>query len=67
MWQPIAQEKNIKLTNITTFSNSQSGIITDALKLKQIIINLISNAIKFSDDGKVEYGYYLKTENYYFS
>ncbi len=66
MWSPSAKKKNIKLSSIFALNNSQSGITTDALKLKQIIINLISNAIKFSDDGKVEYGYYLKNRELLF-
>jgi len=31
-------------------------IITDRVKLKQIFINLITNAFKFTDYGKIEYG-----------
>lgn len=31
-------------------------IITDAVKLKQIFINLINNAFKFTDEGKIEAG-----------
>ena len=38
-----------------------SGIIlTDAVKITQILNNLISNAIKFTDKGKIEFGYSLK-------
>ncbi|MEW5676114.1 response regulator [Flavobacterium enshiense] len=38
------------------------NIITDEIKLKQIIINLITNAIKFTDEGFVRFGYYLNKE-----
>ncbi len=33
------------------------NIITDEIKLKQIIINLITNAIKFTDEGHIAFGY----------
>ena len=35
---------------------SENVIITDKVKLKQIFINLISNAIKFTNNGKIEGG-----------
>jgi signal transduction histidine kinase/CheY-like chemotaxis protein len=37
-----------------------SLILTDAIKLKQIINNLLNNAIKFTDKGHIDFGYSLK-------
>ena len=31
--------------------------MTDEIKLKQIIVNLLTNAIKFTDNGHVAFGY----------
>ncbi|WP_333600343.1 ATP-binding protein [Flavobacterium sp.] len=39
------------------------NIITDDIKLKQVIINLLTNAIKFTDEGFVTFGYEIDEAN----
>ncbi len=39
------------------------NIVTDEIKLKQIIINLVTNAIKFTDEGFVAFGYEIDKKN----
>lgn len=39
-----------------------STILTDPVKLRQIIVNLLSNAIKFTEKGKIIFGYKLQKE-----
>lgn len=50
-------EKNIKLEHHWDLPREESYITTDQVRLKQIIGNLLNNAIKFTEKGKVVFGY----------
>ena len=47
-----AQNKGIALINSTIIS--EHSINSDEVRFKQILINLVSNAIKFTNEGRVE-------------
>lgn len=44
-------------------NNKNLNIITDSFRLKQILTNIINNAFKFTNKGKIEFGYELETIN----
>lgn len=61
-----AQDYKIALFVEKELSNKHAEIKADQTKLTQIISNLVGNALKFSKDGTVIFGYLLKdneTEN----
>ncbi|HWZ23522.1 MAG TPA: CheR family methyltransferase, partial [Cytophagaceae bacterium] len=52
LFEPKIDEKNLKL--VTEYDSSIPAIlIGDPLRLRQIILNLVSNAVKFTDEGKL--------------
>ncbi len=52
MIQPQAKQKKIKLVHLD--GNAEILISSDVTKCRHILQNLISNAVKFTDEGKVE-------------
>ena len=51
--------KDLKISCNNGLDSSDSIIYSDRKRLKQILINLINNACKFTDQGYVEFGYNL--------
>jgi len=52
-----ACEKNISLRYVEASAENEINIFTDGFKLSQILSNLINNAMKFTKEGEVEFGY----------
>ncbi len=53
---------NLKLSLYLDNKNDDFALITDSTRFAQIVSNLISNAIKFTEEGKIEFGYYLDSK-----
>ena len=60
-FDPVAKAKSINL-HYHIPENEDRTIFSDEVKLNQILTNLISNAIKFTKSGDIDYGYEIKDE-----
>ncbi|MGO4904381.1 response regulator [Flavobacterium sp. W20_MBD1_R3] len=58
----IPKDKDIQFYILENPLKMERNIRTDETKLKQIIVNLITNAIKFTDMGFVAFGYSVNKE-----
>ncbi len=51
-------QKSIEL--IFNYPNNPETIFSDEVRLKQIITNLVNNAIKYTKEGRIEFGFEVK-------
>ena len=66
MFKPIAENKQLKFFYHRNIANNLY-INSDALKIKQVVSNIISNALKYTIDGEVHFGVYLINNKLVFS
>lgn len=57
------KNSNIELRMVKSLSDERCIIFTDPLRLEQIMINLLDNAFKFTNEGYIEFGYALDLPN----
>lgn len=59
-FKPHAESKNLVFTLNKQLTDAQAVFKSDQYMLECILINLINNALKFTDEGEIELGNYLK-------
>ncbi|MDX2109223.1 MAG: PAS domain S-box protein [Verrucomicrobiota bacterium] len=65
-FEPEAKRKNLALNWVPELPDNRSIISTDPVKLSQILTNLIKNALKFTFQGEIRFGYVLEDGNLLF-
>ncbi|MCX6240363.1 MAG: ATP-binding protein [Bacteroidetes bacterium] len=65
-FQPNADKRGLKLILHKAFPDNESSIQCDPVKLRQILTNLLGNALKFTFKGNIQFGYNLKGPNLLF-
>jgi signal transduction histidine kinase/CheY-like chemotaxis protein len=58
--RPEAENKGIKISCRHSLPEKEAFISTDREKIYAILSNLVKNAIKYSDEGFIEFGYLLR-------
>jgi len=62
-FKPQVEEKGMKLHFKNTLPAKEAIIRTDNEKVYSILTNLVKNAIKYSKEGEIEFGYNLKKDS----
>ncbi|MDP3642435.1 MAG: ATP-binding protein [Bacteroidota bacterium] len=61
-FKPEMDKKRIQFFSKKSLPGKEAVINTDREKIYAILTNLVKNAIKYTDEGSIEFGYNLKTE-----
>jgi signal transduction histidine kinase/CheY-like chemotaxis protein len=58
----IPEDKKIQFYLLKNSYKLSENVLTDEIKLKQVIVNLLTNAIKFTDNGHIAFGFTISPD-----
>lgn len=61
-FKPVVESKGLRLISEKALPLKESAIMVDKTRLSQILSNLINNALKFTDNGSITFGYTKKKD-----
>ena len=59
VFEPIAKDKNLDFY-VSVYDNCPEWLVSDQLRLEQVLRNLLSNAMKFTDTGHIDLDVYTE-------
>ncbi|OGS69588.1 MAG: hypothetical protein A3F91_02565 [Flavobacteria bacterium RIFCSPLOWO2_12_FULL_35_11] len=62
-FKPEVEQKGMQLFFKKSLASKEAVIKTDREKLYAILTNLVKNAIKYTNEGSIEFGYHLKADS----
>ncbi len=62
----LVSEKNLEIKLIKNIPDEHSAILLDRTRLKQVLVNLLKNAVKFTNEGYIEFGYHVQENDLIF-
>ena len=62
IFEDVNYKKNLDFVNLEFANNEDKKIISDYLRLKQVLFNIISNSIKFTENGYIRTSFSIKDD-----